>query len=92
MIGPATRDALIEHAASTLDWALVCGVDPSWPNLDAIPLMLGRTAATFGGERSAFAAMLSLLRARPDRLLPDPDLDWISRVVTARRTSVEFWD
>lgn len=71
---------------------MVCGVDAAWPNLDAVMPMLDRAATTFGTEQTAFNAMLALLRSRPDRLLPDPGLGWIGRVVRARRSSLEFWE
>jgi len=54
--------------------------------------MLDRAATTFGAEKTAFNAMLALLRARPDRLLPDPGLSWIGRVVRVRKSSLEFWE
>ncbi len=71
---------------------MICGVDAAWPNLDAVMPMLDRAAASFGTEQTAFNAMLALLRARPDRLFPDPGLGWIGRVVRARRSSLEFWE
>lgn len=71
---------------------MVCGVDAAWPNLDVVMPMLDRAAATFGAEKTAFNAMLALLRARPDRMLPDPGLSWIGRVVRARKSSLEFWE
>ena len=71
---------------------MVCGVDSAWPNLNAVMPMLDRAAAAFGAEKTAFNAMLALMRARPDRLLPDPGLGWIGRVVRARRSSLDFWE
>ncbi len=71
---------------------MVCGVNSAWPNLNAVMPMLDRAAAAFGAEKTAFNAMLALMRARPDRLLPDPGLGWIGRVVRARRSSLDFWE
>lgn len=70
---------------------MVCGIERDWPNLDAVLPALERAAATFSTEQTAFAAMLALLRARPDRLLPQPGLGWIQRVARARRSEPEFW-
>lgn len=71
---------------------MVCGIDAAWPNLDVVSPMLDRAAAAFGTEKTAFAAMLALLRARPERLIADLGLDWIGRVARIRKSSLEFWD
>ncbi|MCL6741768.1 hypothetical protein LZ518_11585 [Sphingomonas sp. RB56-2] len=70
---------------------MVCGIDKEWPNLDAAIPALDRAATAFSTEQTAFTALLALLRARSDRLLPQPGLDWIQRVVSARKTERKFW-
>ena len=71
---------------------MICGIEAAWPNLDAVSAMLDRAVATFGAEQTAFNAILALLRARPDRLLPDPGLEWIGRIARARKANPSFWD
>lgn len=70
---------------------MICGIEAAWPNLDALSPMLDRAVATFGTEQTAFNAMLALLRARPDRLLPDPGLEWIGRIARTRKANPSFW-
>ncbi|MBR0642917.1 NACHT domain-containing protein [Plastoroseomonas hellenica] len=70
---------------------MVCGIEPDWPNIEAVLPVLGRAVDTFCTEQSAFAATIALLRARKDRLLPTPGLDWILRVARARRGEPAFW-
>lgn len=90
--GHYERGLAVSSFFCAMSRGMVCGVDAAWPNLDVVMPMLDRAAATFGTEKTAFNAMLALLRARPDRLLPDPGLGWIGRVVRARRSSLEFWE
>lgn len=90
--GQYERGLAVSSFFCAMSRGMVCGVDAAWPNLDVVMPMLDRAAATFGTEKTAFNAMLALLRARPDRLLPDPGIGWIGRVVRARRSSLEFWE
>jgi hypothetical protein len=71
---------------------MICGVDAAWPNLDLVLPMLDRAAVTFGTEQTAFTAILALLRARPDQLMPDPGLEWIGRIARVRKADPQFWD
>lgn len=70
---------------------IVCGIDRDWPNLDVVLPALNRAAETFSTEQTVFAALLALLRARSERLFPQPGLGWIQRVVRIRKTEREFW-
>lgn len=90
--GEHERGLAVSSFFCAVTGGMVCGIDAAWPNLDAVMPMLDRAAITFGAEKTAFNAMLALLRARPDRLLPDPGLGWIGRVVRARKSSLEFWE
>ncbi|ESZ61981.1 hypothetical protein [Mesorhizobium sp. L103C131B0] len=74
-----------------IDRGVVCGIDAHWPNLDTVLPILDRAVNTFATEMTAFAAIIALLRARPDRLLPDPGLGWISHVARTRRAEPGFW-
>lgn len=71
---------------------IICAVDDDWPNLEAVLPSIERGAEAFVTERTAFAAMLALLRRRPERLLPKPGLDWIKSVAEKRKYASEFWD
>jgi hypothetical protein len=70
---------------------VVCGIEREWPNIDIVLPVLGRAVDAFASEQTAFAALIALLRARPDRLLPHPGLGWILRVARARRGEPGFW-
>lgn len=70
---------------------MVCGIDSDWPNLDAVLPAHERAVAAFSTEQTAFAAVLALLRARPERLLPQPGLNWVQRVARARKSQARFW-
>jgi hypothetical protein len=89
--GQHDRGMAISSFFCAIARGMVCGAEKNWPNLDAVLPALDRAAATFSTEQTAFAAMLALLRARPDRLLPQPGLGWIRRVVRARKAKREFW-
>ena len=85
------RGLAVSSFFCAMSGGMVCGIDGTWPNLDAVMPMLDRAAARYGTEQTAFNAMLAIMRARPDRLLPDPGLGWIRRVARARKSSLEFW-
>ncbi|WP_255254832.1 hypothetical protein [Novosphingobium sp. Chol11] len=90
--GEHERGLAVSSFFCAVTGGMVCGIDATWPNLDAVMPMLDRAATTFGAEKTAFNAMLALLRTRPDRLLPDPGLGWVGRVVRARKSSLKFWE
>lgn len=69
---------------------MVCGIERDWPNLAAVLPSIERAAGAFATERTAFNAVLALLRARPE-LLPGPGLDWIKRAISVRKAERDFW-
>lgn len=88
---PHDRSMAISAFFCAVVKGIVCGVDTHWPNLGAVLPTLNRAADAFSTERSAFAAMLALLRTGPEGLLPQPGLNWIKRVVDFRKANREFW-
>jgi len=70
---------------------VICGVEPDWPNIDRLLPAIQRAVERFSGERTVFAALVKLLRATFDRLMPRPGLEWILAVIRLRRTDRDFW-
>ncbi len=70
---------------------VICGVEPDWPNIDRLLPAIQRAVERFSGERTVFAALVKLLRAKFDRLMPRPGLEWILAVIRLRRTVRDFW-
>lgn len=70
---------------------IVCGLDADWPNLALVVPVTTRAVAAFAADQTAFAALIALLRARQDALLPVPGLDWILKVACGRRAEPGFW-
>ncbi len=83
--------ALSALFSAVVNRRVVCGIEPDWPNIDALLPAIKLAMETFSGERTAFAALLTLLRAKFDRLMPQPGLGRIRAVVRLRRTDRDFW-
>lgn len=86
------RDMAVSALFCGIVNGMVCGIDKDWPNLNAVWSCVDRAAHAFGTEQTAFAAILALLRARAESLMPQPGLEWIGRAVRTHKRERSFWE
>ena len=65
--------------------------DHPWPTLDAVKPMIEQWVGQFGESARFYTALTIFLAGAGQGLFPDPALDWLHRIVVAKKANQRFW-
>lgn len=70
---------------------LQCVIEPSWPPLASFRDIVERVVTGLGVNSTIFISVAAFFNGGGKDFLPEPGLNWMEKIVIARKADLEFW-